>query len=375
MARALKNHCTTPQRVQPDVEANLMSGWTGIMYFLVFLATTMVSVAMMAPRLLSEPSAKAPEPFIPPTIANLIADMTAQDKAALDRQLSESVDAWHGGFTLDLLSDRSRSELNARVLAAAQKEYLSALVKELMEEEKLARAGAASHHMDAAVEGVLTQGLAGLQIRLETAIARIEALQRDAELATLDSTMRDFISQQVDRQLAVYHADRTNKVDFALAVGGGAVLASSPSVTIKEKSWLFGEWETVARLPENMLSPDMNLGQCWAMEGSSGWALLKLSRLVHVESVSLEHISNGLTPVSQSTPKVVKFYGLEREPKPDETLPGLFLASVDYNREGARIQESVVAPSQQTFQFLNMTVESNHGASYTCIYRVRVHGK
>ncbi len=43
------------------------------------------------------------------------------------------------------------------------------------------------------------------------------------------------------------------QVDFALAGGGGAVLASSPSVTIKEKSWLFGEWETVARLPENML--------------------------------------------------------------------------------------------------------------------------
>ena len=40
------------------------------------------------------------------------------------------------------------------------------------------------------MEGVLTQGLAGLQIRLETAIARIEALQRDAELATLDSTVR-----------------------------------------------------------------------------------------------------------------------------------------------------------------------------------------
>ena len=143
--------------------------------------------------------------------------------------------------------------------------------------------------------------------------------------------------------------------------------------------------ESIARPAENLITNDMNLGQCWAMSGTQGWVLLKLSQPIVISEVSVEHISKGLTPVSQSTPKSTHFYGVSyynpevAANSEDEAAvtwsQGDYLASLTYDVDGPRIQEGLCENSQgKSYGYVNMTIDSNYGASYTCIYRVRVHG-
>lgn len=65
------------------------------------------------------------------------------------------------------------------------------------------------------------------------------------------------------------------------------------------------------------------------------------------------------------------FQGLKGPNDHDHVLLGKF----QYDIEGPTIQIFPVEERQQSFQYVEFRVHSNHGnEDYTCVYRLRVHG-
>ncbi|XP_034266454.1 SUN domain-containing protein 3-like isoform X1 [Pantherophis guttatus] len=129
-----------------------------------------------------------------------------------------------------------------------------------------------------------------------------------------------------------------------------------------------------ANPPETILEPDVNPGNCWAFSGSEGQAVIKLPEKVQLTAITVQHISKAIAFSEGITSALKDFlvYGLNDETK-EEILLGTFM----YNTEKELIQTFQLKNEQEkTFQHVKIKVQSNWGnPEYTCIYRVRVHGR
>ncbi|KAM3844882.1 SUN domain-containing protein 5-like [Vipera latastei] len=129
-----------------------------------------------------------------------------------------------------------------------------------------------------------------------------------------------------------------------------------------------------ANPPETILQPDVNPGNCWAFSGSDGQAVIKLPEKVHLTAVTVQHISKAIAFSEGITSALKDFlvYGLNDETK-EEILLGTFM----YDTEKELIQTFQLKNEQEkAFQYVKIKVQSNWGnPEYTCIYRVRVHGR
>ncbi|KAL7988642.1 hypothetical protein Chor_007561 [Crotalus horridus] len=120
--------------------------------------------------------------------------------------------------------------------------------------------------------------------------------------------------------------------------------------------------------------PDVNPGNCWAFSGSEGQAVIKLPEKVQLTAVTVQHISKAIAFSEGITSALKDFlvYGLNDETK-EEILLGTFM----YDTEKELIQTFQLKNEQEkAFQYVKIKVQSNWGnPEYTCIYRVRVHGR
>ncbi|KAG8130476.1 hypothetical protein E2320_017032, partial [Naja naja] len=120
--------------------------------------------------------------------------------------------------------------------------------------------------------------------------------------------------------------------------------------------------------------PDVNPGNCWAFSGSDGQAVIKLPEKVQLTAITVQHISKAIAFSEGITSALKDFliYGLNDETK-EEILLGTFM----YDTEKELIQTFQLKNEQEkAFQYVKIKVQSNWGnPEYTCIYRVRVHGK
>ncbi|XP_026552131.1 SUN domain-containing protein 2 isoform X1 [Pseudonaja textilis] len=184
----------------------------------------------------------------------------------------------------------------------------------------------------------------------------------------------------VNDALKRYSEDRIGMVDYALESGGASVISTRCSETYETKTALLSLFGIPlwyhSQSPRVILQPDVNPGNCWAFQGSQGFAVIRLSSRIHPTAVTLEHISKSLSPSGTipSAPKDITVFGLEEEGHQEGVLLGKFT----YNQDGDPIQTFHFQDidRQAAFQLVELRVLSNWGhPEYTCIYRFRVHGE
>ncbi|KAM6435902.1 SUN domain-containing protein 2 isoform 1-T3 [Liasis olivaceus] len=183
----------------------------------------------------------------------------------------------------------------------------------------------------------------------------------------------------VNDALKRYSEDCIGMVDYALESGGASVISTRCSETYETKTALLSLFGIPlwyhSQSPRVILQPDVHPGNCWAFQGSQGFAVIRLSSRIHPTAVTLEHIPKAVSPrgTIPSAPKDIAIFGLEEEWQQEGVLLGKFT----YNQDGDPIQTFHFQDidRQATFQLVELRVLSNWGhPEYTCIYRFRVHG-
>ncbi|NWS29947.1 SPAG4 protein, partial [Polioptila caerulea] len=122
-------------------------------------------------------------------------------------------------------------------------------------------------------------------------------------------------------------------------------------------------------------------GNCWAFKGDQGQVVIRLPARVYLTAITVQHITKDASPSGTiiSAPKdIAVFVSLlgtsvdaDRE---EETLLGLLTYDVEKDPVQTFPLKNMLLP--RAFSHVKLLVKSNWGNPwYTCIYRVKVHGK
>ncbi|TMW52504.1 hypothetical protein DOY81_002405 [Sarcophaga bullata] len=215
-------------------------------------------------------------------------------------------------------------------------------------------------------------------------IVSVEHKQMETQSA-LKNQIREALSEQEVRNivksvLAIYDADKTGLVDFALESAGGQILSTRCTENYQTKTAQISVFGIPLWYPTNTpriaISPNVQPGECWAFQGFPGFLVLKLNSLVYVTGFTLEHIPKALAPNGRidSAPRNFTVWGLEHEKDQEPILFGEY----EYTDNDASLQYFPVQNKNinRPYEIVELRIESNHGHSlYTCLYRFRVHGK
>ncbi|NWS00054.1 SUN5 protein, partial [Motacilla alba] len=124
-------------------------------------------------------------------------------------------------------------------------------------------------------------------------------------------------------------------------------------------------------------------GNCWAFKGHQGQVVIKLPAQVYLTAITMQHISKDASPSGTiiSAPKDIAVFvsllgtsgGVDAD-REEETLLGVFTYNVEKNPTQTFPLKNMLLP--RAFSRVKLLVKSNWGNPwYTCIYRVKVHGK
>ncbi|XP_077195673.1 SUN domain-containing protein 2 [Paroedura picta] len=191
---------------------------------------------------------------------------------------------------------------------------------------------------------------------------------------------REQVDHIVNQALKRYSEDRIGMVDYALESAGASVISTRCSETYETKTALLSLFGIPlwyhSQSPRVILQPDVYPGNCWAFQGSQGFAVIRLTSRIHPTAVTLEHIPRSLSPrgTIPSAPKDFAVFGLSEEGQQEGTHLGKFM----FNQDEDPIQTFHLQDEDKSaaFQLVELRVLSNWGhPEYTCIYRFRVHGE
>ncbi|XP_073997435.1 SUN domain-containing protein 3-like isoform X2 [Rhodnius prolixus] len=160
---------------------------------------------------------------------------------------------------------------------------------------------------------------------------------------------------------------------------GGCILSVRNTKTYKEGvaqiSILGVPIMSFATDPRAIIQASVVPGECWALGGDKGTVVMQLISQVLITHVSLEHISAKLSPTGDisSAPKEFVLKGLASI---DDKVPHTY-GTFMYSNSGPTLQTFTVQnPTPKPYEIVEFSVLSNHGnKEFTCIYRVRIHGK
>ncbi|KAK1360357.1 SUN domain-containing protein [Heracleum sosnowskyi] len=186
----------------------------------------------------------------------------------------------------------------------------------------------------------------------------------------------------VREEMEKHAADGLGKVDYALAATGGSVTKHSEASIVGAGSFWF------SRIGRNgvhvdavkMLRPSFGEpGDCFDLNGTSGFVEIRLGKAIVPEAVTLEHVAKSVANDRSSAPKDCKvsgwFSGQETEIE-DDTEEIFSLGEFTYDLEKSNAQTFDVSPASGLVDMIRLEFTSNHGkASHTSIYRFRVHGQ
>uniref|UniRef100_A0A8C9ASY5 SUN domain-containing protein 3 n=1 Tax=Prolemur simus TaxID=1328070 RepID=A0A8C9ASY5_PROSS len=172
--------------------------------------------------------------------------------------------------------------------------------------------------------------------------------------------------------------DQVQMADYALKSAGASIIEAGTSESYKNhKAKLY--WHGIGFLnyempPDIILQPDVYPGKCWAFPGSQGHTLIKLARKIIPTAVTMEHISEKVSPSGNisSAPKEFSVYGIMKKCEGEETFLGQFI----YNKTGTTVQTFTLQHAvSESLLCVKLKILSNWGhPEYTCLYRFRVHG-
>lgn len=229
------------------------------------------------------------------------------------------------------------------------------------------------------------------QIQLSAAI---ESLTLKMTATKSECVSRD----QLEAAMETLVSDRNDQVDYALEAFGGRIRSASPSFA-EEKPNSPNLLSRLLSSPDHsptgtqkgaaqIISPGIRPGRCWKMAGSTGYAVISLSRTIIPSSVSLEHISWLVSPENATTPKDFRVWGvdiedLRRRKQQNENIGnistgplGVLLGQFTYTPSPpGRQMQNFKLLGDRPYGFIKLEIDSNYGSTdLTCIYRFRVHG-
>jgi len=195
------------------------------------------------------------------------------------------------------------------------------------------------------------------------------------------------LTKHIDEAASLWFADRTGRQDFALASGGGRVVAHSqlsPFVARGDgpitAAVAFLRAGVHPKSDEWLLSPSLEQpGDCIALHSSTGYVDIRLRQSVTVDAVTLEHTNSLNAYDMHSAPRDIEVLGWLscnknkcKNSKPPKSL--LSLGNYTYSVSHGSVQTyEVTAP--QTIDHVRLVVKNNQGHKrWTCLYRFRVHG-
>jgi len=228
----------------------------------------------------------------------------------------------------------------------------------------------------------------------------------------------DAIQVIIDGLVESEQADLTDKHDFATIRCGSRVIRSGSrktSLSISETLPLFNQMLSLLRLrfyghrAESALNPTfpkIALGQCWSFEREGTrknlWLLteedkkeaentandpdrgvyatlaVQLSSPTRVRSVVIEHPPKEISPSWETAIREFRLVGfVDSQARGSPWLLGSFIYNVDSDRS---FQEFPVNTSDENgkplpqLSSIVLSIDSNWGAEYSCLYRFRVHG-
>nr|CAB3472775.1 unnamed protein product [Digitaria exilis] len=197
------------------------------------------------------------------------------------------------------------------------------------------------------------------------------------DLDQVRALAREIVMKEIEK----HAADGIGRVDYAVASGGGRVVRNSEPY-VPKRGGFFGGWLGGGNPdPQKMLQPSFGEpGQCFAVQGSSGFVEIKLKAGIIPEAVTLEHVSKDVAYDRSTAPKDCRVSGWYDE-TPGETQSGhaskmAALAEFTYDLDKNNVQTfDVRTPDVGMINMIRFDFTSNHGSSLlTCIYRLRVHG-
>jgi len=125
----------------------------------------------------------------------------------------------------------------------------------------------------------------------------------------------------------------------------------------------------------NILSPSLTPGDCWAFPGARGQVMVRLSCPIQVTHVSIDHahIKTLMSSRQGAMPNQFEVKGWEQGSNGQFINPQSLLTAA-YVKGNQQIQTfEVKNPSGKIFRYISLELYSNYGASFTCLYRFRVH--
>eukprot|EP00005_Dracoamoeba_jomungandri_P002836 CAMPEP_0174252498 /NCGR_PEP_ID=MMETSP0439-20130205/1943_1 /TAXON_ID=0 /ORGANISM="Stereomyxa ramosa, Strain Chinc5" /LENGTH=730 /DNA_ID=CAMNT_0015333045 /DNA_START=78 /DNA_END=2270 /DNA_ORIENTATION=- len=203
----------------------------------------------------------------------------------------------------------------------------------------------------------------------ETLDKIINSLKQD-NVGKVGLTEED-VRRIVEEGIEVLTADRINRTDYALITTGAKIVHGSTAD--KHKSGFFAS--LLSRTTHDasiVLTPGNTMGHCFAFSGSTGMITIQLPYPVIIDGVSVDHISKGVSRrEADSAPKDFKVWAVKLSNEKTPKLLGEFM----YDINGKQVQTFNIENSDW-FRYVTFQIKSNHGnEEYTCVYRLRVHGK
>ncbi|KAI9012315.1 UNC-like C-terminal-domain-containing protein [Hyaloraphidium curvatum] len=218
------------------------------------------------------------------------------------------------------------------------------------------------------------------------------------------------LARLVDEKLRTFAADGIGRADYALASAGAKVLhdLTSPSYERTPSkpvsgllSRLLGVGIAEGRPPTEAISKGNGMGECWAMNGSSGYITITLAAPIVPTAFTVDNVPRdvavGWERSSRSTPRSIEAYavydlaalraGLRSDPSSTEGAVLLARTEYDPGADGVRktfeadadalerLHAELKRVGSRGARWVRFRIASNWGnPEYTCVYRLRVHG-
>ncbi|EHA8586503.1 SUN domain-containing protein 1 [Cocos nucifera] len=207
---------------------------------------------------------------------------------------------------------------------------------------------------------------------------RLDGRDSDVNLDQIRVFARDLVEKEMEK----HAADGLGKVDYALASGGARVVRHSEPYGLGKANGWFSIAKGQNGVHANaykMLEPSFGEpGQCFPLQGSSGFVEIRLRAGIIPEAVMLEHVSMSVAYDGSSAPKNCRvsawFESPDDEPFSPAKLHLIGEFSYDLSKSNAQTF-NVETTDMGVVNMVRLDFTSNHGNSaLTCIYRFRVHG-
>jgi len=215
---------------------------------------------------------------------------------------------------------------------------------------------------------------------LQKSFSKIEA-NMDSKISRVMSTQEDLnnrvtlIENEISRVLTYQSIDMIEEQPLE-SKGSGLwilrILSSSP--TYGEGNWFnslgrsfVGAERGAVKNADELLKTVEKPGDCWPMEGASGFVEFQLTKRLQLTGVSIFHIPESISPDLKTAPREFRIKARERSSN-SWTDIGKF----EYRLNDALTQEFHILQSG-FFEILRLEIISNHGSKeYTCIYQFKV---